>query len=82
MPGLNWEDAAHTDEVWKTSAVASAYLEGVRAAIPLAQEQLDVMLRLLERVAGRCGIFSTSAAATARSAPRSSSASRKRAACW
>ncbi|HEY9139371.1 MAG TPA: class I SAM-dependent methyltransferase [Bryobacteraceae bacterium] len=39
---------AHTDEVWKTSAVASAYLEGVRAAIPLAQEQLDVMLRLLE----------------------------------
>ncbi len=38
---------ARTDEVWKTSAVASVYLEGVRAAIPLAQEQLDVMLRLL-----------------------------------
>lgn len=36
-----------TDEVWKTSAVANLYLEGVRAAIPLAQEQLDVMLRLL-----------------------------------
>jgi SAM-dependent methyltransferase len=38
---------ARTDEVWKTSAVAKVYLEGVRAAIPLAQEQLDVMLRLL-----------------------------------
>jgi ubiquinone/menaquinone biosynthesis C-methylase UbiE len=38
---------ARTDEVWKTSAVTSAYLEGVRAAIPLAQEQLDAMLRLL-----------------------------------
>ncbi len=38
---------ARTDEVWKTSAVASTYLEGVRGAIPLAQEQLDVMLRLL-----------------------------------
>jgi ubiquinone/menaquinone biosynthesis C-methylase UbiE len=38
---------ARADEVWKTSAVASVYLEGVRGAIPLAQEQLDVMLRLL-----------------------------------
>jgi tRNA (cmo5U34)-methyltransferase len=38
---------ARTDEVWKTSAVARIYLEGVRGAIPLAQEQLDVMLRLL-----------------------------------
>ena len=42
---------ARSDEVWKASAVASIYLEGVRAAIPLAQEQLDVMLRLL--AAGR-----------------------------
>jgi ubiquinone/menaquinone biosynthesis C-methylase UbiE len=42
---------ARTDEVWKTSAVTSLYLEGVRGAIPLAQEQLDVMLRLL--AAGR-----------------------------
>ena len=37
-----------TDEVWKTSAVAGAYLEGVRGAIPLAREQMDVMLRVLE----------------------------------
>jgi tRNA (cmo5U34)-methyltransferase len=35
------------DEVWKTSSFATAYLEGVRAAIPLAQEQIDVMLRLI-----------------------------------
>jgi len=38
----------HNDEVWKTCAVACAFLEGVRAAIPLAQEQLDVMMRLIE----------------------------------
>jgi SAM-dependent methyltransferase len=36
-----------TDAVWKTSALASVYLEGVRGAIPLAEEQLDVMTRLL-----------------------------------
>ncbi|MBZ5618829.1 MAG: class I SAM-dependent methyltransferase [Acidobacteriia bacterium] len=40
MPG-------HTDEVWKTSSVVAVYLQGVRAAIPLAQEQIDIMLRLL-----------------------------------
>lgn len=38
---------ARTDEVWKTSAVVAVYLEGVRGAIPLAQEQIDIMLRLL-----------------------------------
>jgi len=38
---------ARTDEVWKTSAVVAVYLEGVRGAIPLAEEQIDVMLRLL-----------------------------------
>jgi tRNA (cmo5U34)-methyltransferase len=38
---------ARTDEVWKTSALAAIYLEGVRGSIPLAQEQIDIMLRLL-----------------------------------
>ena len=38
---------ARTDEVWKESSLAATYLEGVRAAIPLAQEQIDVMLRLI-----------------------------------
>ncbi len=36
-----------TDKVWKSSSLAATYLEGVRGAIPLAQEQIDVMLRLL-----------------------------------
>lgn len=36
-----------SDEVWKTPALATLYLERIRAAIPLAQEQIDVMLGLL-----------------------------------
>ena len=36
-----------TDEVWKASSLAAVYLEGVRGAIPLAHEQLDVMVRLI-----------------------------------
>jgi tRNA (cmo5U34)-methyltransferase len=39
--------AARADEVWKTSALVDVYLEGVRGAIPLAQEQIDIMLRLI-----------------------------------
>jgi len=41
---------ARPDEVWKTSALAALYLEGVRGAIPLAPQQVDVMLRLIEAV--------------------------------
>jgi tRNA (cmo5U34)-methyltransferase len=36
-----------TAAVWKSPALAALYLEGVRGAIPFAQEQIDVMLRLL-----------------------------------
>ncbi len=36
-----------SDKIWQGSALAATYLEGVRAAIPLAQEQIDVMLRLI-----------------------------------
>jgi len=36
-----------TDAVWKTSALTTVYLEGVRGAIPLAQQQLDVVERLI-----------------------------------
>jgi ubiquinone/menaquinone biosynthesis C-methylase UbiE len=39
--------AERTDEVWKSSSLADVYLSGVRAAIPFAQEQIDVMLRLI-----------------------------------
>ena len=35
------------DTVWQTDEIARHYLTGVRGAIPLAQEQIDVMLRLL-----------------------------------
>ncbi|HEY9845696.1 MAG TPA: class I SAM-dependent methyltransferase [Candidatus Caenarcaniphilales bacterium] len=36
------------DKVWQTAAVAKAFLSGVRTAIPLAAEQLDVMLRVIQ----------------------------------
>src|ERR1035437_7644577 len=36
-----------TDQIWKSQSLAATYLEGVRAAIPLALEQIDVMLRLV-----------------------------------
>ena len=36
-----------TDQIWKSQSLAATYLEGVRAAIPLALEQIDVMLRLI-----------------------------------
>ena len=35
------------DIVWQTTQLTQTYLEGVRGAIPLAQEQIDVMLRLI-----------------------------------
>lgn len=36
-----------TDEVWKNTTLAHAFLDGVRGGIPLAAEQIDVMLRLI-----------------------------------
>lgn len=36
-----------TDRVWQSAEVAHGYLEGVRGAIPLAAEQLDVMMRVI-----------------------------------
>jgi SAM-dependent methyltransferase len=35
------------DTVWQTAALTRTYLEGVRGAIPLAQEQIAIMLRLI-----------------------------------
>ncbi|MCB9383653.1 MAG: class I SAM-dependent methyltransferase [Bryobacterales bacterium] len=35
------------DRVWQDDSVARRYLEGVRGAIPLAAEQVDVVLRLI-----------------------------------
>ncbi len=36
-----------SDEVWKNTHLAHTYLEGVRGAIPLANEQLQMILRLI-----------------------------------
>ncbi len=36
-----------SDKVWQRQSVSERYLEGVRAAIPLAREQIDVLLRVL-----------------------------------
>jgi tRNA (cmo5U34)-methyltransferase len=35
-------------DAWKTDEVVQAFLEGVRGGIPLAREQIDVMIRLVE----------------------------------
>lgn len=34
-------------EVWKSTELAEKYLSGIRGAIPLAKEQLDILLRLI-----------------------------------
>ncbi len=36
------------DTIWQTAAVSEAFLENVRGAIPLATEQIDVMLRVIQ----------------------------------
>jgi tRNA (cmo5U34)-methyltransferase len=36
------------DTVWKTDELTKTYLTGIRGAIPLAQEQIDMMLRLID----------------------------------
>jgi len=35
------------DTVWQGEALTKTFLQGVRGAIPLANEQIDVMLRLI-----------------------------------
>ena len=39
------------DGVWKSPALVASYLQGVRAAVPLATEQIEAMMRLV--VAGK-----------------------------
>jgi len=34
-------------ENWKTERIASTYIEGVRGAIPLASEQIEILLRII-----------------------------------
>jgi ubiquinone/menaquinone biosynthesis C-methylase UbiE len=37
------------NRVWQSASVVATYLESVRGAVPLAAEQIDVMLRLIRR---------------------------------
>jgi len=39
------------NEAWKSSALVTRYLTGIRSAIPLASEQIDVMVRVVEATA-------------------------------
>jgi len=45
------------EQVWKSTSLVNKYLDGVRGAIPLASEQLDVMMRLILKVEGPIGTF-------------------------
>jgi tRNA (cmo5U34)-methyltransferase len=38
---------APTDEVWKSAELTEKFLAGVRGAVPLAKEQIEVMLQLI-----------------------------------
>lgn len=40
---------SQTYEVWKTAELSKAFLEGVRGAIPLAAEQIDILLRIIRK---------------------------------
>jgi ubiquinone/menaquinone biosynthesis C-methylase UbiE len=39
-------------DVWKSEELVRKYLDGIRAAIPLAAEQLDVMMRVIDASGG------------------------------
>ena len=39
---------ARKDTIWQSSDVANKFLTGIRGAIPFAEEQLDIMLRVLD----------------------------------
>jgi tRNA (cmo5U34)-methyltransferase len=39
-----------SDTSWQKEEVSKSYLEGVRGAIPLAEEQLDIVLKMIETV--------------------------------
>jgi len=45
------------EQIWKSSSLVKKYLSGVRGAIPLASEQLDIMMRLISKVEEPIGTF-------------------------
>ncbi|MCU0536962.1 MAG: class I SAM-dependent methyltransferase [Hydrococcus sp. Prado102] len=42
------KDKEQNYEIWKTADLSKIYLEGVRGAIPLAVEQIDILLRVIQ----------------------------------
>jgi len=46
-----------TDQVWRTDDVVQRYLAGVRGGIPLAAEQIRILLRLVEAAVPNVGTF-------------------------
>ena len=44
-------------EAWKSAALAGKYLSGVRGAIPMAGEQIEIMLKLIESSQEEVGTF-------------------------
>lgn len=48
------------DTIWQTTHTTRTYLNGVRGAIPLAHEQIDVMLRLVRAACGNEGVTAVS----------------------
>lgn len=47
----------HRERVWQSAEVAQGYLEGVRGAIPLAAEQLDIMMRVIRAACPQINSF-------------------------
>ncbi|NQY74049.1 MAG: hypothetical protein HRT90_04720 [Candidatus Margulisbacteria bacterium] len=38
------------DDIWKSTNVAKNYLQGIRGAIPLANEQIQLIQRICKKV--------------------------------
>ncbi|MBC8170785.1 MAG: class I SAM-dependent methyltransferase, partial [Anaerolineae bacterium] len=47
---------ARNDMVWQSAEVAQRFLSGVRGSIPLAAEQIDVMLRVINKARATGGV--------------------------
>ena len=45
------------EHIWKSSSLVKKYLSGVRGAIPLASEQLDIVMRLISKAEKPTGTF-------------------------
>lgn len=45
------------DQVWKCESLGKQYLEGVRGAIPFAEQQIELMLRIVDKACPRLRRF-------------------------